>query len=37
MPPQALRIFAQSLLEAGISEDDIGVMIRTNPAKLLGL
>jgi len=37
MPPQALRIFAQSLFEAGISEDDIGVMIRTNPAKLLGV
>jgi len=37
MPPQALCIFAQSLFEAGIPEDDIGVMIRTNPAKLLGV
>jgi hypothetical protein len=37
MPAEALRIFAQSLFESGVSEDDIGTMIRTNPSALLDL
>ena len=37
MPAEALRIFAQSLFEAGISEEEIRTMIVDNPAALLGL
>jgi hypothetical protein len=37
MPAEALRIFAQSLFESGVSEDDISTMIRTNPMELLDL
>lgn len=37
MPPEALRIFAQSLFELDIPADDIDVMIRRNPARLLDL
>ena len=37
MPAEALRIFAQSLFESGLSEDQISTMIRTNPAELLDL
>jgi hypothetical protein len=37
MPPEALRVFAQCLFESGITENEIGVMVRENPARLLGL
>jgi len=37
MPPEALRVFAQSLFEAGIREEEISIMVRSNPAWLLGL
>ncbi len=37
MPAEALRIFAQSLFESGVSEDDLSTMIRTNPMELLDL
>jgi hypothetical protein len=37
MPAEALRIFAQSLFESGLSEDQISTMIRTNPSELLDL
>jgi hypothetical protein len=37
MPPEALRIFVQGLFECGISEADLDIMIRHNPAKLLDL
>ena len=37
IPPEALRIFAQSLFELGVQEGDIDTMIRKNPARLLGL
>jgi hypothetical protein len=38
-PPQRemLRMFVSSLLELGITEDEISIMIRENPSKLLGL
>jgi len=37
MPPEALRCFAQSLFEAGIKEEEVDILIRRNPAALLGL
>ena len=37
MPAEALRIFAQSLHECGVSEEDVSTMIRTNPSDLLDL
>lgn len=37
IPPEALRVFAQSLFESGISEEQLDVMLKRNPAKLLGL
>lgn len=36
MPAEALRIFAQSLYEKGISEQDLELMMRINPGRLLG-
>jgi hypothetical protein len=37
MPAEALRVFAQSLFESGLSEEEISSMIRTNPCELLDL
>jgi len=37
MPAEALRIFAQSIWESGVSEEDINQLIRVNPAELLGI
>ncbi|MFC2062433.1 DUF6282 family protein [Chloroflexota bacterium] len=37
MPHEALRIFAQTLYEHGISEKDIEKMIKYNPGVLLGI
>jgi hypothetical protein len=37
MPAEALRIFAQSVFESGVSEEDIDKLIRANPAQLLEL
>jgi len=37
IPPEALRIYAQSLFELGIGEEEIRTMICHNPARLLGL
>jgi hypothetical protein len=37
MPSDALRIFAQTLYEKGVSEDDVLTMIAKNPADLLEL
>jgi hypothetical protein len=37
MPAEALRIFAQSVFESGIDEEDVGRMIRDNPLDLLEL
>lgn len=37
MPHEALRVFAQGLFEAGVSEEEIDVLIRKNPAKLLNI
>ncbi len=37
LPPQGLRIFAQSLVKAGVNAEEIDIMIRRNPARLLGL
>ncbi len=35
-PDEGMEEFAEKLLEAGFSEDDIRVMFVTNPKKLLG-
>ena len=37
MPAEALRIFAQSIFESGVSEEDVDRLIKRNPAELLGL
>jgi hypothetical protein len=37
MPAEALRVFAQSLFESGVSEEDVSTMIRSNPMELLDL
>lgn len=37
IPPEALRVFAQTLFEKGLSEEEIRLMIADNPAALLGL
>jgi Family of unknown function (DUF6282) len=37
MPAEALRVFAQSVFESGISEEDIQRMIKDNPLQLLEL
>jgi hypothetical protein len=37
MPAECLRVFAQCVFESGISENDIDLMIKTNPSELLGL
>ncbi|MBI4334681.1 MAG: hypothetical protein HY673_25790 [Chloroflexi bacterium] len=35
--PELLRMFIGALLEAGVSEDGIEQMVKTNPARLLGI
>ncbi len=35
MPAEALRLFAQSLFESGLPEEDVYAMIQKNPAELL--
>ncbi len=37
LPAEVLRIFAQCLMEKGVSQDEIDVMTKENPARLLGL
>jgi len=37
LPVEGLRMFIVTLLKYGVSEDEIGTMIRINPSKLLGL
>ncbi len=37
MPVEGMRAFIQVLLEKGITPDEIGVMARRNPARLMGL
>lgn len=37
MPAECLRVFAQSVYESGISEDDVQRMIKDNPLELLEL
>ena len=37
MPAEALRVFAQSLFESGVTEEDVSTMIRANPMELLDL
>jgi hypothetical protein len=37
MPAESLRVFAQSVYESGISEDDVERMIKHNPLELLEL
>lgn len=36
-PPDGIKMFVSLLMEKGISLDEIAMMIKTNPAKLLGL
>lgn len=35
--PEGLRLFISTMLRKGIEEKDIEIMVKTNPAKLLGL
>jgi hypothetical protein len=37
LPPEALRVFAQTLFEKGVPEADVELMIKRNPAELLGV
>jgi Family of unknown function (DUF6282) len=37
MPAECLRVFAQSVYESGVSEEDVSKMIRDNPLDLLEL
>jgi hypothetical protein len=37
LPVEGLRMFIVTLLKYGVTEDEINLMIRINPAKLLGL
>jgi len=37
MPPEALRVFAQTVFEKGVSEQDVVTMISRNPHDLLEL
>jgi hypothetical protein len=37
MPAECLRVFAQSVYESGISEEDVVKMIKDNPLELLEL
>ena len=37
MPVEGMRCFISALLRAGISEGEVDVMVKKNPAKLLGL
>ncbi len=37
LPVEGMRMFIVTLLKNGITEDEINVMTKTNPAKLLGL
>ncbi len=37
LPSEALRIFAQTVFEKGVSEEDVDTMIRRNPRDLLDL
>ena len=36
-PPDGIKMFVSLLMEKGISMDEIAIMIKTNPARLLGL
>ena len=35
--PEGFRAFMAAMLENGISEKDVEIMVKTNPAKLLGI
>ena len=37
MPAEVLRVFAQCLMEKGISQDQIDLMTKENPAQMIGL
>ncbi len=37
LPAEVLRVFAQCLLEKGVSQKEIDIMTKENPARLLGL
>jgi len=37
LPAEVLRIFGQCLLEKGVNQDEINLMTKENPARLLGL
>ena len=37
LPVEGLRMFLITLLKYGVTEDEISLMIKTNPEKLLGL
>jgi predicted metal-dependent phosphotriesterase family hydrolase len=35
--PEGMRLFIGTMLRKGLKEDQVEVMVKTNPAKLLGL
>ena len=37
IPAQSMGIYIKDMLDLGISEDDIHLMVKVNPAKMLGL
>ncbi len=37
IPPQAMGIYIQNMLDLGISKEDIRMMVSTNPARMLGI
>jgi hypothetical protein len=37
LPREGFRMFVKTMLHLGVSQGDIDMMIRENPAKLLGL
>ncbi len=37
IPAQSMGIYIKDMLDLGISEDDVRMMVQTNPARMLGL
>ena len=37
MPPEGLRMGIAKLLQAGLEEVEVGMMVKDNPSRLLGL
>jgi predicted TIM-barrel fold metal-dependent hydrolase len=37
VPAQAMGIYIKDMLDLGISEEDVRMMVQTNPARMLGI